>query len=159
MTLFAEPAPDDAGELVLEVRGKPQPAGSKSAFVRAGRAVVVDANPKSRPWKDQVAQAAADLMAGRALLEGPLEVEMRFYITRPQSHYGSKGLNAKGRAHPRPVTRPDLLKWARGCEDALTSVVWRDDSQIVTEVLSKHYGEVPRAVVVIRQLHTGGAAA
>jgi predicted secreted protein len=44
------------------VLGKPQPAGSKSAYLnpKTGKLNVTDSNKKSRPWKQQVAGAAAD---------------------------------------------------------------------------------------------------
>ena len=35
---------------------------------------------------------------------------------------------------------PDVLKLARGVEDALTGIVWRDDAQIVNESLNKVVG-------------------
>lgn len=39
---------------------------------------------------------------------------------------------------------PDVLKLARGVEDALTGIVWRDDAQIVNESLSKVVVAPPR---------------
>jgi Holliday junction resolvase RusA-like endonuclease len=49
------------------------------------------------------------------------------------------------------VTRPDVLKLARAAEDALTGIVWRDDSQIVHETLAKVYGEPERLEVAVRR--------
>lgn len=144
-------------ELLIVVHGTPQTAGSKRAFVRGKRAVVVDDNARSRPWKDQIAQIASAAMNGTELLQGPLSVELAFYLTRPKGHQGTQGLNTKGRANPRPTTRPDVLKLARAAEDALTGVVWHDDSQIVDELLEKHYGDPPRVEIRIRQLTTEGA--
>lgn len=146
-------------EIRLVVHGTPQTAGSKRAFVRGGRAIVVDDNAKSRPWKDQVRQYAAAAMNGRELLAGALDVEMHFYVLRPKGHHGAKSLNAKGRANPRPITRPDALKLARAAEDALTGVVYGDDSQIVDEHLHKHYGDPPRVEIRIRQLAPEGGTA
>jgi hypothetical protein len=40
-----------------------------------------------------------------------------------------------------PVQRPDTVKIVRACEDALTGVVWVDDSQIVEHRLYKAYGD------------------
>jgi len=87
------------------------------------------------------------------LLEGPLVVVIRETRLRPKSHFGVKGLNAKGRASEAPTTRPDCLKIARGVEDALTGVLWHDDSQIVAEMLVKAWagpGERERTQVVVR---------
>lgn len=145
-------APREGGApaLAFVVHGTPQPAGSKRAFFRGGRTVVVDANKKSRPWKDVVAQVAGDAMAGRALMQGPLELTLRFFVHRPKGHHGKLGFVLA--SAPRfPMVRPDVLKLARGVEDALSGVCYRDDSQIVMEHLFKEYGP-ERVEIEIRQL-------
>jgi Holliday junction resolvase RusA-like endonuclease len=133
----------------FRVAGQAQPAGSKRAFVRGGHAQVVDANPRSRSWKSQVAQVAAEAYSG-PLLTGALSVEFCFCIPRPKSHMGT-GRNAgivKRSAPKFPTTRPDVLKLARAVEDALTGVIWNDDAQIVEERLVKLYDD--RAQVIVR---------
>lgn len=133
------------------VHGTPQPAGSKRAFpiMRNGRpgVAVSDDNPKSKDWKLQVAQAARAAYAG-PLLDGPLQVSMVFVRPRPASHYGKKGPRAS--APEWPTTRPDVLKLARAVEDSLTSVIWRDDAQIVREVLAKCWGESAQVEIVVQ---------
>ena len=106
------------------VRGEAAAAGSKRAFRNPsnGRMIVTDANPRARPWKALVADAAAEAMAGRAPLEAALAISITFYVARPKGHYGS-GKNAarlKPSAPARPTTKPDLLKLARGVEDAMS---------------------------------------
>jgi Holliday junction resolvase RusA-like endonuclease len=141
-------------ELAVVVYGSAKPAGSKKGFRVPGtnHVRITDDNPKSKPWKLQVAQIAGEAMAGRELLEGPLEVSFQFFRPRPKGHIGMKGLNAKGRSMPFPAVKPDVLKLARAVEDALTGVVWRDDAQIVRELLAKEYGEPERVVIVVRRL-------
>lgn len=146
----APEAPRGLPALSFVVHGTPAPAGSKRAFFRGGRAIVVDANKKARPWKDQVAQVAGSFMEGRQLLQGPLELTLRFFVHRPKGHFATSG--AVRAAAPRyPAVRPDVLKLARGVEDALSGVVYRDDSQIVVETLTKEYGP-ERVEIVVRQL-------
>lgn len=136
--------------------GKPQPAGSKNAFPFRRKdgstgVSVADSNRKSKPWQAVVASAARDAFNGTGLVDGPLMVQMVFYSPRPKGHYGT-GRNAgklKASAPTHPTTRPDVLKLARGCEDALTSVIWRDDSQIVSEYLFKRFGEPTRVEVKV----------
>lgn len=134
------------------VVGKPQPAGSKRAFVnpKTGRAIVTDDNKRSKPWQAEVRVAAAEVMPGE-LLTGPLKVRMIFYRSRPKAHYGTgrNELRVKDSAPQHPVTKPDVLKLARGVEDALTGVIWRDDAQIVDEVISKRFGEPERCEVEV----------
>lgn len=139
--------------ITFTVAGKPEPAGSKRAFswrARDGRSgtSVVDANPKSRGWKTLVSAAAAASFSGE-LLDGPLSVEFTFEVPRPQGHFGTRGLRPAAPAHP--TTRPDVLKLARAVEDALSGIVYRDDSQIVRETLVKKYGEQSRLTVRIER--------
>jgi Holliday junction resolvase RusA-like endonuclease len=119
------------------VFGVAQPAGSKKAFVVKGRAVITDDAKRSRPWKTQVAQEAGLAMADRPLLDGPLLLELTFWVPRPKGHFGAKGVRPSAPRHP--TVRPDVLKLARAVEDALTGVVYRDDAQICCETLQKAY--------------------
>lgn len=142
----------------LVVYGNAEPAGSKRAFYRPNLGVrVVDANPKSRQWKDLVSQEAGKVAAG--LLEGALFLEAVFYRPRPANHYGT-GKNAgvlKASAPPYPATRPDTTKLLRGIEDALRGVFYRDDAQIVRQVVGKDWGEPARVVIRLEELGAGGS--
>lgn len=122
------------------VYGTPAAAGSKRAFAHrhTGRVVVTDASARARPWKAQVADAAAHAMDGQDLLDGPLLLEVTFWMPRPKGHLGARG-NVRPSAPAAPAVKPDLLKLARAVEDALTGVAYRDDAQIVTEILQKAY--------------------
>jgi len=138
------------------VFGTPQPAGSKRAFVIAGKARVTDANAKSRPWKEQVAQVVGQQMLGRDLYDGPIRLTLTFVVTRPRGHYlgGEPGnrLSAAGRRRPYPTVKPDVLKLARGVEDAMSGVAYRDDAQIVDERLVKVYGHPERVEITIEEM-------
>ena len=133
------------------VHGQPAPAGSKRGFQRGGRVMVVDANPNSRAWKAVVLDAAAQHMNGQPLLDGPLLLELQFIVPRPKSHFGTNGLRPSAPAFP--TTRPDVLKLARAVEDALAGVCYRDDAQIVTELLAKNYGEPARCIVRLSRMY------
>lgn len=140
--------------LAFTVLGLAQPAGSKRAFKHrhTGAVVVTDDNRRSRPWKEQVRAAALDAIGVSEgdvweLLSGPLRLELDYYMPRPKAHTGARGL--KPSAPPYPTTRPDALKLARAVEDALTGVVWRDDAQIVYEVITKSYGEPARVIIEV----------
>lgn len=114
---------------------------------------VVDDNAKSRDWKNAVASAARQAYSGE-LLRGPLEVHFVFFRPRPKGHFGSGKNSAvlKATAEPYPITKPDVLKLARGAEDAITGVCWLDDAQIVDELISKRYGEPARVEIEITPL-------
>lgn len=142
--------------VTFTVLGKPQPAGSKRAFQNrhTGRVSVVDANAKSRPWKQEVAGAAMVKTGVRLPLEGPLSLHVTFFLARRKWHYGT-GKNAallKPSAPTWPTTRPDATKLLRAVEDALTGIVWRDDAQVVAQHVYKEYGLPERAEIAVRDL-------
>lgn len=128
------------------VPGKPEPAGSKRAFVlkggaHPGRAIITDANKNSKNWKGDVTTAAQAAYQGEPLT-GPIQLDITFTILRPKGHFGS-GKNAdklKDSAPAYPISKPDVLKLTRGAEDACTGVLWIDDAQIVAEHIFKVYG-------------------
>jgi Holliday junction resolvase RusA-like endonuclease len=102
---------------------------------------IVNDNPRLSDWRRQVASAAREAYGG-ALLTDALCLTLSFEQPRPRFHYGS-GKNAsklKQSAALYPTGRPDTVKLARAVEDALTGVLWRDDSQIVEHHLKKRYG-------------------
>lgn len=136
----------------IVVLGKPAPAGSKRAFRRGARTIVVDANPNAAEWKRRVADAASEEW-GEPPYDGPLIAHFTFTVPRPKSHFTSKGeLNALGRRTPYPTVRPDLLKLARGVEDALTGIVYTDDARIVMHFLDKRYGERHALRILLRSI-------
>lgn len=142
-------------EVTIVVYGKAQPAGSKRAFTpRPGaQPIIVDANPKSRPWKTEVSHAAAQTYDGD-LMDGALALEATFYEPRPKAHYGT-GKNAhvlKATAPMFPTKVPDTTKLVRGIEDAMTGIVYRDDSQIVEQHNRKMYGEPARCEITVRRM-------
>lgn len=136
------------------VYGVAAPAGSKTTGVsKAGTRFVRDSNPASQHWKTEVKATAGKIMAESetGLLEGPLGMILRFYRPRPKSHYGAKG-NVKDSAPGFPTGRPDSTKLTRGVEDAMTGIVYRDDSQIVSQSIGKYWGEPARVEITLWEL-------
>jgi Holliday junction resolvase RusA-like endonuclease len=137
----------------LTIYGRPAQMGSKRAFVRAGRAVLVNDNSdRLRQWYNAVASVAAEAMQGAELLGGPVRLTARFYFKRPKSHFGRHGL--KESAPKLHAQKPDLDKLLRLLCDALSSTVYRDDSQIVEygDVSRRWTTDQERAVVLIELL-------
>lgn len=143
--------------LEFQVYGIAQTQGSKRAFPfkrRDGRlgVAVSDDNPKGKAWKSQVADAAREAMEGDRLTEWPIYLGLTFHLLRPKSHFGS-GKNClvlKPSAPKYPAVKPDVLKLARAVEDALTGIVWRDDSQVVQMEIRKKYASDSGVHVTIR---------
>lgn len=114
----------------LDVVGIPQPQGSKTAFVRNGRAVLTEGRtPNSREafksWRDGVTVAARNwqTLHGQPAADEPVEVRITFRLPRPKSA-------PKRRIWP--DRKPDLDKLIRSVLDALThGGVLFDDSRVV----------------------------
>lgn len=115
------------------VYGKPAPMGSKKAFVRGGRAIITDDNSeKRRNWANAVAARAAEVMHGIPVITTPVQIKAMFHFCRPRCHFGT-GRNEtllKSSAPERHSQKPDLDKLIRCLGDALTGIVYRDDSLI-----------------------------
>ena len=105
--------------LALFVPGRPAPQGSKR---HVGNGILVESSKAVAPWRTAVAWHAAQAHP-HALLDGPLAVRVEFVMPRPAG--------CPKRTTPPAVKRPDVDKLARAILDALSDVVWRDDSQIV----------------------------
>ncbi len=128
------------------------PTGAKTPVVKDGRMMtrVINDNPKLSGWRQEVAQAAKAVYSG-PLLIGAVQLRLDFTFPRPKSHYrtGRYAGQLRATAPDCMTTKPDSLKLGRAIEDALTGVVWRDDSQIVRHVINKGYGERAEVAVVI----------
>lgn len=141
--------------VTFTVPGVPVPQGSKSAFVVKGRAVVTESNrAKLKPYRASVADAAAAAMNGGGLVTGPVRLQLVLHFPRPKSHYGrgSQAAVLRADAPAYVATRPDAGKVARAIEDALTGIVWRDDSQVADLRVVKMYGDPPQALVSVELL-------
>jgi|ERR1700677_297468 len=136
----------------LTVIGVPATQGSKRGFpIRRkngtiGVAIVESGGEHHRSWREAVASEARfwfhtsnELRA----LDAPLVAEMTFYLPRPKSAKKTVLF---------PDKKPDSLKLARAVEDALTKIIYVDDSRIVTHVIRKRFAvdSPPRVEIEIR---------
>ena len=140
------------------VPGRPATSGSKTPFIyrdkKSGknRVAMAPANKRQKPWMAVVQAFAMDAYKGTPTT-GQVGLYIDFYLPRPQSHFGT-GKNSdklKPSAPDRPIAKRsmDLTKMTRAVEDALTGIIYRDDSQVVTQNISKHYSLRPGAMVTI----------
>lgn len=112
------------------VPGKPAPQGSKR---HVGGGVMIESSKAVAPWRTTVAWHAAQTHRV-APLDGALFVSLVFVMPRPVS--------TPKRSTPHAIKRPDLDKLTRAVFDALSSVVWRDDSQVVQVYATKRIAEL-----------------
>lgn len=128
--------------LVFTVFGTPQPQGSSRAFFRPGmkRPVITSANPKNKPWRQEISGTAQHEMGELAPADRatPVRVEAFFYFDKPKS-------TPKRTKHK--TTKPDLDKLARSLLDGLTGIAFEDDSQVTQCWVSKFFGSPARAEI------------
>lgn len=137
------------------VPGKPQTAGSKTAVPMGSRYGVIEAGTKEsrerkRTWRGDLRDGALRELAGRSITDletlalAPISLTIVVVRKRPSGHVGT-GRNAgtvkDWACGLLPVERPDTVKVVRAAEDALTGVVWRDDSQVVRHSLHKAFAD------------------
>lgn len=126
-------------EVAFTVAGAAAPQGSKRAL---GRGVMVESSKRVRPWRSDVRAAAEAAMNGAEALDGPVLVHIFFRYTRPAGHFRRNGeLSAEGLRRPFPYARGDVDKLARAVLDALTDVVFTDDSRVISLGVIKAYGD------------------
>lgn len=124
--------------------GQPGTKGSARAFIAGGKAVITnDAGEKAKAWASIVGDAAEEAMAGRGVWHGSLALSITFYLARPRSHYraGRQAHLLRLDAPAFAATKPDGDKLERCTWDALTGIVFRDDSQIVKWSGKKRYAD------------------
>lgn len=133
------------------VPGKPAPGGSKKGFYikSIGRVVMAPANDKTKPWMGIVSAFAKEAYGGE-LLSGALRLILEFRLLRPKNHYGTgkKANVLKATAPTYSTSKPDLTKLERSTEDALTGIIFRDDSQVAKKVTEKRYVERDSGVMI-----------
>lgn len=111
--------------LQVTADGVPRPQGSKKAFVRGGKAVLVEQSEGLKEWREHVASSASTHMQyqGLEMIENaPVEVRLVFAMPRTKAMKPTDPLTM--------IQRPDIDKLERGILDALTGVVFKDDSQV-----------------------------
>lgn len=125
------------------VHGAPAPQGSKVVRSHGGRSWTTESSKALPEWRKAVRQRAGDAMQGAPAYDGPVILDVRFFLPRPQGHYGT-GRNAGQRRAGAPIlpaVQPDLDKLVRAVGDALAGVVIRNDSAVVSIRADKRYAD------------------
>ena len=128
-------------EVAFSVHGSPvaQPRTKARAITaRSGRtfAQVYEPGGPARQWKADIKQEAIKHKPPAPFL-GAIYLNLKFYLIRPRSLYRRKDSNG-------PIShtgRPDCDNLFKAVADALTGIVFRDDSQIAAAVIQKFYTE------------------
>jgi crossover junction endodeoxyribonuclease RusA len=130
------------------VEGISRPQGSKRSL---GNGRMVESSPHLKPWRSDVRFTAQQHRPSEWDSTLPMSVSLAFCFPRPKSHYNSKGsLTAKAPAKATSKSIGDIDKLTRGILDALTTVLFDDDSQVIEVNAYKRYcssSERPGAII------------
>lgn len=134
-------------QLFLTFDIEPVPQLRPRASARGRRVQVYDP-PKVKAFKKLLHDLASDEYSCPPLL-GALEVDVVFY--RPVQRSLSKIEKSRRLNNTsKPVVKPDIDNYAKATLDALTGVLWHDDSQIVKLVSEKRYGETGKIIISVK---------
>jgi len=139
------------GSIAFRVFGTPITQGSMK-FIGAGKPMI-HSNKKLLPWRNAVGLEAKQTWEGEPVT-GPVVLHCLFKLQRPKSHYGHGGNSMKliPSAPARHRQKPDADKLLRAIEDALTGIIYKDDSQVDEVHATKRWadvGEAPGVVIII----------
>lgn len=135
-----------------DVYGLPAPQGSKTAYVRNGRASLVESSKELPAWRDSVIYSVRTGKRPKTPLAEPVHVGLEFRFPRPKSHYGKDG-GIKPAAASLHTVKPDLDKLIRGVLDALViAQVLTDDATVSSIFAEKRYvypSELPGCTILV----------
>lgn len=142
-TVFGQPVAKGS------TRSFPLMRDGKPVLGAGGRPVTITTNdnPKTKEWQLLISTAAQEHRP-EPLYDGPVHVEMIFYIQRPES------ISVKKR--PMPIVKPDIDKLIRACLDGLKGIIYTDDAKVVSLKAEKHYGS-SGVKVLIEEVRPGNA--
>ena len=143
-------------EIVIRLAGPPAAKGRGRIGTAGGRPMVFTP-VKTRAYAAALRYAAQEAMvkADRPPFLGPLEVSITAALPVPRSWSKKKRARAM-RKEVAPTKHPDIDNYAKQI-DALNGVVFVDDSQIVSLIVSKLYAEIPELVIRVWELETEAA--
>lgn len=115
-----------------------------------GASVHYAVGTKLHGWRNSIGRAARAEWGEGAPTIGPVSLSLEFTVKRPQSHYTDLQGTVKARyEESEPTTPPDIDKLARAVLDALTGIVYEDDSQVIDVEARKTFGLFPGLSVEI----------
>jgi Holliday junction resolvase RusA-like endonuclease len=111
------------------VPGIPQPQGSKNAYQRGGKIILVEANKNLPAWRRLVTEKLEAANVSCQPLTGAVTLDVMFFMPRPKTV-----------KRELPTVPPDLDKLIRAINDSATDAgIFDDDSQVVEVVAYKVY--------------------
>jgi Holliday junction resolvase RusA-like endonuclease len=130
------------------VPGIPRPQGSKNAYIRGGRAILVEANKYLPAWRQQITRAV-EMANSQSIdaMEGAIVLNVDFFMPK-----------AKSNKKDSPFQKPDLDKLIRAIMDSCTKAgAIRDDAQVCAIQATKAWeyeGQQPGVLIELYEMPT-----
>jgi len=130
------------------VPGIPRPQGSKNAYIRGGRAILVEANKHLPAWRQQITRAV-EMANSEAIdaMQGAIVLNVDFFMPK-----------AKSNKKDSPFQKPDLDKLIRAIMDSCTKAgAIRDDAQVCAIQATKAWeyeGQEPGVLIELYEMPT-----
>lgn len=106
---------------------------------------------KTVNYENLVKYSYIDKYKDSEVMESALGIEIKFYFQIPKStSKKNKELMLKGELLP--TKKPDIDNCIKIITDALNTIAYKDDNQIVAVHAYKYYSDEPRAEVAIKEL-------
>jgi Holliday junction resolvase RusA-like endonuclease len=161
------PAPErrttDPWRFSFRVDGNPAPKGS---MTHLGHGRMKNDNPRTKPWQLLCRLNATSAVAGLGVPRGtfpalgPVAMTLTFTLPRPEYHWKPNGQELHADAPVFPVSKRsgDLDKLTRAIFDALSVVVYFDDSQVCRLIDWKFYASENQKPGVLIAVESMGEA-
>lgn len=134
---------------MIIIPGEPQAQQRPRARQAGGRVIMYDP-PKSKNYKKFVATMAKQQWPHDPI-ESAIALQIDIYRPIPKSISNIRR-ERKENKEILPIVRPDASNYAKGIEDALNGIVYKDDSQIVDARIRKFYSINPRVEIQVKEL-------
>ena len=139
-------------EIKIVIYGEPVPQG-RPKFARIGGHVHAYDPQKSKNYKQLVRFWVTEYLKkidGFKPLENALYVDLTFYMSIPSSWSKKKRIEAdSGVIRPISKKAGDADNLCKSVTDAISGLIYVDDSQIVKLGVSKYYSDTPRCEMIV----------
>lgn len=140
------------GSVRFTVPGQPK-GKARARTVRRGGGKSFSYTPEGTILYENLIKTCYLQDAGHVLFNDgqPLEVSITAFYEVPKS-YSKKKKQEMLDGQLYPTKKPDIDNIAKCVLDALNKLAYRDDTQVVRLHMEKHYDQVPRVEVEIREV-------
>ena len=129
------------------VPGQPVGKARPRASTRGGHARMYTP-AKTADYENMVALHASQAMLGAPPFTGPVQVQMDITFAIPPSWPKKRRIQALEQ-QLRHTAKPDIDNVTKAVLDASNGVLWIDDSQVVSLMARKRYGDTPGVTVTV----------